>query len=139
MHTLSPLLPARVCSCGRRAELLQAGRSARRRGPARLAAERPTAADYGELVLSEEALEQALLDAREELSQLFDEAVGMTGTVKLASLDGPFCTLRFAGRFWHPRKMVLARVGAVLMRRFPDLAEVNVEAEAQLDDSAASF
>ena len=139
MHALSP------CSqCGRRAEPQPTARcrrrAARRAGgvqPPR--AERLTAADYGELVLGEEALEQALLDAREELSQLFDEAVGMTGTVRLASLDGPFCTLRFAGRFWHPRKMVLARVGAVLMRRFPDLAEVNVESEAQLDDSAASF
>jgi hypothetical protein len=91
------------------------------------------------LELSEEALEQALLDVRSELSQLFDERVGMTGTVALACLDGPFCTLRFSGRFWHPRKMVLARVGAVLQRRFPDLASVEVEHETQLDDSAASF
>jgi len=94
---------------------------------------------FGELELSEEAVEQALLDAREELSQLFDEAVGMTGEVSLASLDGPFCTLRFRGRFWHPRKMVLARVGAVLQRRFPDLLTVGVDHESQLDDSAASF
>ena len=114
-----------------------------RRAPSRLPLRRAvcvhSAAAFGELELNEETLEQALLDAREELSQLFDEAVGMTGTVSLASLDGPFCTLRFKGRFWHPRKMVLARVGAVLKRRFPDLAEVSVEDEAQLDDSAASF
>jgi hypothetical protein len=84
-------------------------------------------------------MEQALLDAREELSSLFDEAMGMTGTVSLASLDGPFVTLRLKGRFWHPRKMVLLRVGAVLRRRFPDIMEVQVEDEAQLDDSAAAF
>lgn len=92
-----------------------------------------------ELELTEESVQQVLLDARQKLSQLFDLELGMTGTCTLADLDGPFVTLRLAGRFWHPRGMVLARVGAYLQERIPEVGEVRIESEAQLDDSAANF
>lgn len=41
-----------------------------------------------------------LLDAREELLQLFDVNVGITGKAELAELDGPVVRLRLSGRFW---------------------------------------
>lgn len=41
-----------------------------------------------------------LLDAREELLQLFDLNVGITGKAELAELDGPVVRLRLSGRFW---------------------------------------
>ena len=41
------------------------------------------------------------------------------GTCTLVDLDGPFVTLRLMGRFWHPRGMVLARVGQFLQTRIP--------------------
>ena len=62
-----------------------------------------------------------------------------TGIVSLAELDGPFVKLRLQGRFWHKRADVLARVAAYLQRRIPDIMEVEVEDDAQLDDSAAQF
>ena len=63
----------------------------------------------------------------------------VTGTVQLAELDGPFVRLRLQGRFWHKRADVLARVAAYLQRRIPDIMEVDIEDEAQLDDSEAQF
>lgn len=84
-------------------------------------------------------MEAALGDARRAMSQLFDEAVGITGVVELAALDGPFVTLRLRGRFWHPRGMVLARVGAYLRQRLPDVQDCSIEDVKQLDDSAANF
>ena len=109
-----------------------------------------------------------LQDARQELEQLFDESVGMTGearwmplclwlgielhrdqepsmqalcagTVELAELDGPFVKLRLKGRFWHKRADVLARVAAYLRRRIPDIIEIDIEDDSQLDDSASNF
>ena len=38
-----------------------------------------------------------------------------------AEVDGPFVTLRFTGRFWHKRSDVLARVGAYLKQRIPEV------------------
>ena len=34
---------------------------------------------------------------------------------------------------------MLARVSAYLQRRIPDILEIDIEDDAQLDDSAASF
>ncbi len=65
--------------------------------------------------------------------------VSFAGTVQLAELDGPFVKLRLQGRFWHKRADVLARVAAYLQRRIPDIMEVDIEDDAQLDDSAAAF
>ncbi len=63
----------------------------------------------------------------------------VSGTVTLADLDGPFVTLRLMGRFWHPRGMVLARVAQYLQMRIPEIGEVRIESEKQLDDSAENF
>jgi hypothetical protein len=122
----------------------RSGRCARRSRTApashrRLRASRDEAELEPELELTEENVQQVLLDARQKLSQLFDLELGMTGSCTLADLDGPFVTLRLAGRFWHPRGMVLARVGAYLQERIPEVGEVRIESEAQLDDSAANF
>eukprot|EP00897_Mesotaenium_endlicherianum_P001121 jgi/Mesen1/11009/ME000098S10403 len=92
-----------------------------------------------ELELTEENIEQALLDARKELLQLFDESVGMTGTAELADLDGPFVKIRLKGRFWHERALVVARLGNYLQKRIPEIVEVEIEDISQLDDSAANF
>lgn len=48
-------------------------------------------------------------------------------------------TLRLSGRFWHKRGDVLARIAAYMRRRIPDIMEVNIEADDQLDDSAENF
>ncbi|KAG0561195.1 hypothetical protein M758_9G043700 [Ceratodon purpureus] len=91
------------------------------------------------LDLTEENVEQVLIDARSELLQLFDVSVGITGVVQLVELDGPFVKVRLTGRFWHERSMVLARVANYLQKRIPEIVEVEIEDQAQLDDSAANF
>ncbi|OMO99313.1 hypothetical protein CCACVL1_03860 [Corchorus capsularis] len=73
------------------------------------------------------------------LAQLFDSSVGITGQVELAELDGPFVKISLKGRFWHKRSTVVARVGNYLKQRIPEILEVDIEDEKQLDDSPASF
>ncbi|KAF3331049.1 hypothetical protein FCM35_KLT04403 [Carex littledalei] len=91
------------------------------------------------LDLTEENICQVLIDARSELGQIFDTSIGMTGVVELAELDGPYVKLRLTGRFWHTRALVLARVGNYLKNRIPEILEVEIEDEKQLDDSPANF
>ncbi|XP_022735020.1 uncharacterized protein LOC111288404 [Durio zibethinus] len=91
------------------------------------------------LDLTEENIELVLADARVELAQLFDNSVGITGQVELAELDGPFVKISLKGRFWHKRSTVVARVGNYLKQRIPEILEVDIEDEKQLDDSPESF
>ncbi|KAI6674085.1 hypothetical protein NL676_001991 [Syzygium grande] len=91
------------------------------------------------LDLTEENIRLVLADARVELGQIFDTSVGMTGQVELADLDGPFVKISLKGRFWHERSMVLARVGNYLKQRIPEILEVDIEDEKQLDDSPENF
>lgn len=91
------------------------------------------------LDLTEENVNQVLIDARSELMQLFDSSVGISGVVELAEVDGPFVKLRLKGRFWHERSLVLARIGAYLQKRIPEILKVDIEDEAQLDDSPENF
>ncbi|XP_031491613.1 uncharacterized protein LOC116258564 isoform X2 [Nymphaea colorata] len=98
-----------------------------------------TSADQTPLDLTEENVIQVLEDARSEFEQIFDTSVGMTGEAKLAELDGPFVKLSLKGRFWHKRSTVLARLGTYLKQRIPEILEVDIEDESQLDDSPASF
>ncbi|XP_022144580.1 uncharacterized protein LOC111014231 [Momordica charantia] len=91
------------------------------------------------LDLTEENVIEALVDARLELAQIFDASVGITGVVELAELDGPFVKISLRGRFWHKRSTVVARVGNYLKNRIPEILEVEIEEESQLDDSPASF
>lgn len=94
----------------------------------------------GELLLSEENVNLVLEDVKLELGSVFgnsaeNQGVGITGDVSLASLDGPMVTLRLRGRFWHKRADVLARVSAYLVKRIPEICDVDIEDVSQLDDS----
>ncbi|PRQ44098.1 hypothetical protein RchiOBHm_Chr3g0475481 [Rosa chinensis] len=91
------------------------------------------------LDLTEDNIRQVLADARVEFGQLFDTSVGMTGQVDLADLDGPFVKISLKGRFWHERSLVLARLANYLKQRIPEILEVDIEDEKQLDDSPANF
>ncbi|CAN6716897.1 unnamed protein product [Malus baccata var. baccata] len=88
------------------------------------------------LDLTEDNIRQVLADARVEFGQLFDTSVGMTD---LAELDGPFVKISLKGRFWHERSVVLARLANYLKQRIPEILEVDIEDEKQLDDSPANF
>ncbi|KAM0882276.1 hypothetical protein ACQ4PT_032386 [Festuca glaucescens] len=92
-----------------------------------------------QLDLTEDNVRQAIEDAKAELAQLFDTSVGMTGQVDLAELDGPFVKLRLKGKFWHTRATVVARIGNYLKNRIPEILEVEIEDESQLDDSPAAY
>ncbi|PPD99468.1 hypothetical protein GOBAR_DD03514 [Gossypium barbadense] len=89
------------------------------------------------LDLTEENIELVLADSR--LAQLFDTEVGITGQVELSELDGPFVKISLKGRFWHKRTTVVARVGNYLKQRIPEILEVEIEDEKQLDDSPENF
>ncbi|XVE84799.1 hypothetical protein DITRI_Ditri17bG0041600 [Diplodiscus trichospermus] len=91
------------------------------------------------LDLTEENIKLVLADAKVELAQLFDTSVGITGQVELAELDGPFVKISLKGRFWHKRSTVVARVGNYLKQRIPEILEVDIEDEKQLDDSPENF
>ncbi|XP_019154012.1 PREDICTED: uncharacterized protein LOC109150536 [Ipomoea nil] len=91
------------------------------------------------LDLTEDNIKQVLVDARTELAQLFDTEVGITGRVELAEVDGPYVKISLSGKFWHKRSTVLARLGNYLKQRIPEILEVDIEDEKQLDDSPASF
>eukprot|EP00544_Gedaniella_sp_CCMP2646_P007862 CAMPEP_0202482364 /NCGR_PEP_ID=MMETSP1361-20130828/1781_1 /ASSEMBLY_ACC=CAM_ASM_000849 /TAXON_ID=210615 /ORGANISM="Staurosira complex sp., Strain CCMP2646" /LENGTH=158 /DNA_ID=CAMNT_0049110213 /DNA_START=111 /DNA_END=587 /DNA_ORIENTATION=+ len=82
-----------------------------------------------------------LAACREEIGTLFgysaeNRGVGITGGVDFVELDGPTVVLRLKGRFWHQRPTVLARVGAYLQGRIPEIIDVVVEDEWQLTDEA---
>eukprot|EP00636_Phaeomonas_parva_P016561 CAMPEP_0118878054 /NCGR_PEP_ID=MMETSP1163-20130328/18117_1 /TAXON_ID=124430 /ORGANISM="Phaeomonas parva, Strain CCMP2877" /LENGTH=167 /DNA_ID=CAMNT_0006813835 /DNA_START=150 /DNA_END=654 /DNA_ORIENTATION=- len=92
------------------------------------------------MIMTEENVQAVLEDARGTLGTMFgylqeNRAVGITGEVELAGLDGPCVVLRLSGRFWHERKVVLARVGSFLTERIPEIIEVNIEHPDQLDDA----
>ncbi|MCO5567581.1 hypothetical protein L7F22_021275 [Adiantum nelumboides] len=97
------------------------------------------ARDEKPLDLTPDNVERVLIDARSELLQLFDTSVGITGFAELADLDGPFLKLRLQGRFWHQRSVVLSRLKNYLQKRIPEIVEVQIEDESQLDDSSANF
>ena len=92
------------------------------------------------LVLSEDAVQQALTEVEEKLGSVFGTSaenrdVGITGRVELASLDGPIVVLRLTGRFWHKREDVFARVSAYLQERIPEICDLEIESPDQLDDA----
>eukprot|EP01018_Ginkgo_biloba_P015269 Gb_41650 [translate_table: standard] len=106
------------------------------------------------LDLTEDNVKQVLIDARVfgchgfdvltdvvtyQFTQLFDSSVGITGVAELADIDGPFVKLSLKGRFWHKRSTVLARLATYLQKRIPEILEVDIEDEAQLDDSPENF
>lgn len=98
---------------------------------------RPSAS--ASLDLTEDNVKQVLVDARTELAQLFDTSVGITGKVELAEVDGPYVKISLSGKFWHKRSTVLARIGNYLKKKIPEILEVDIEDEQQLDDSPENF
>lgn len=96
-------------------------------------------ASLSQLDLTEDNIKQVLVDARTELAQLFDTSVNITGKAELAELDGPYVKISLSGRFWHKRSTVLARLGNYLKQRIPEILEVDIEDEKQLDDSPENF
>ncbi|KAK1399245.1 Multidrug efflux pump subunit AcrB like [Heracleum sosnowskyi] len=96
-------------------------------------------ASLQQLDLSEDNVKQVLLDAREKFSHIFDTSVGMTGVAELAEVDGPYVKISLKGRFWHERSLILARLGNYLKQRIPEILEVDIEDEKQLDDSPENF
>ncbi|KAI3465943.1 hypothetical protein Pfo_022606 [Paulownia fortunei] len=99
----------------------------------------PVSASFAPLDLTEDNIKQVLADARIELAQLFDTSVNITGKAELAELDGPYVKISLSGRFWHKRSTVLARLGNYLKQRIPEILEVDIEDEKQLDDSPENF
>ncbi|CAK9151814.1 unnamed protein product [Ilex paraguariensis] len=96
-------------------------------------------ASFAPLDLTEDNVNRVLADARVELGQLFDTSIGMTGVAELAELDGPYVKISLKGRFWHKRSDVLARLGNYLKQKIPEILEVEIEDERQLDDSPENF
>lgn len=93
--------------------------------------------------LTEANVERALVAARQELSALFgymeeNRQVGITGEVEFVELSGPTVVLRLKGRFWHERATVLARLASFLQARIPELCDVEIESQDQLDDADPS-
>ncbi len=90
-------------------------------------------------VLTERNVETALRDMRQQARTFFgchpeSQAIGITGDVKLQSLDGPCVVVALSGAFWHRRETVLANTAAFLMARIPEIAEVTVPDEDMLLD-----
>ncbi|XP_051114793.1 uncharacterized protein LOC127240269 isoform X2 [Andrographis paniculata] len=108
----------------------------RRRWWRRTSSTAAISASLGQLDLTEDNIKQVLADARTELAQLFDTSVNIT---ELAELDGPYVKISLSGRFWHKRSTVLARLGNYLKQRIPEILEVDIEDEKQLDDSPENF
>lgn len=59
--------------------------------------------------------------------------VGITGEVDFVDLDGVSIIVDLKGRFWHDRKMVLARVEKAIQKRIPECFEVRVRDPRQLE------
>jgi hypothetical protein len=83
---------------------------------------------------------QGVLEAcRRDIGTMFgytaeNRGVGITGAVDLVDVDGPILTLELSGRFWHPRSLVLQRIKSYMQTRIPELMDVLVSDESQLDD-----
>lgn len=93
------------------------------------------------LELSFENVQGVLAACRQEIGTMFgytpeNRGVGITGAVDFVDLDGPNVVLRLKGRFWHQRPTVLARVGAYIKGRIPEVVDVIIEDPYQLTDEA---
>ena len=91
-----------------------------------------------EMILTPENAELAIDMARKELGTLFgytkeNQEVGITGEVDFVDLDGISIIVDLKGRFWHDRKMVLARVEKFVQNRIPECFEVRVRDPRQLE------
>jgi len=94
----------------------------------------------GECVpLTEDNVQALLAACRIEIGTMFgytaeNRGVGITGGVDYVEMDGPMVVVTLKGRFWHQRPTVLARVGAYIMGRIPEVVDVIVYDEYELSD-----
>jgi len=83
---------------------------------------------------------QGVLEAcRQDIGTMFgytaeNRGVGITGAVDLIDIDGPILMIELSGRFWHARSRVLQRIKTYMQTRIPELVDVIVTDESQLDD-----
>jgi len=92
-----------------------------------------------ELFLSEENAVSVIEDCMTELGTIFgntqeNQKVGITGLIEFVELDGPNMVIRFSGRFWHDKKMVLARVTNYIKTRIPECLDIILENPEQLEE-----
>ena len=92
-----------------------------------------------ELFLSEENAISVIDDCMKELGTIFgnsqeNQDVGITGLIEFVELDGPNMVIRFTGRFWHDKKMVLARVTNYIKNRIPECLDIILENPEQLEE-----
>ncbi|KAK9152301.1 hypothetical protein Syun_010610 [Stephania yunnanensis] len=134
-----PLAPYFPCNVGLRTQNIETPKR-NRRGGGRTSGGGVISAELGpSLDLTEDNIKLVLEDARTQFAQIFDTSAGMTGRVELAEVDGPFVKISLSGRFWHKRSTVVARIANYLKQRIPEILEVDIEDEKQLDDSPANF
>ena len=84
-----------------------------------------------QLECSEENVEAVLEEFVSRAETMFGtheaaQRIGITGTLRLHSLDGPVVLLQLSGRFWHKRVNVLANARRYLMYAIPELSDVDV-------------
>jgi len=91
--------------------------------------------------LSIDNVQGVLAACRQEIGTMFgyseeNRGVGITGGVDFIDLDGPNVVVSLKGRFWHQRTTVLARVGAYIKGRIPEVVDVVIDDPYQLTDEA---
>ncbi|PKA46994.1 hypothetical protein AXF42_Ash011668 [Apostasia shenzhenica] len=82
-----------------------------------------------------------ILDIRESVCFIaeFKRSTLSIGFDGFAELDDPFVKLRLQEWFWHQRTTVLARLANYMKNWIPEILEVEIEDEKQLDDSSENF
>jgi hypothetical protein len=61
-------------------------------------------------------------------------SIGVTGSIDLVEVSGPEVTLKLDGEFWHKRGTVLGRAAMWLNARMPEITDVLVEDQEELQD-----
>lgn len=61
-------------------------------------------------------------------------SIGVTGTIDLVEVSGPEVTLTLDGKFWHRRDTVLGRAAMWLNARMPEITDVLVADQEELND-----
>mmetsp|Transcript_12790 Transcript_12790/g.23885 ORF Transcript_12790/g.23885 Transcript_12790/m.23885 type:complete len:246 (+) Transcript_12790:30-767(+) len=61
-------------------------------------------------------------------------SIGVTGSIEFVDLSGPQVTLKLDGKFWHKRSFVLGRAAMWLNARIPEITDVLVADQDELQD-----
>mmetsp|Transcript_53833 Transcript_53833/g.125843 ORF Transcript_53833/g.125843 Transcript_53833/m.125843 type:complete len:193 (+) Transcript_53833:49-627(+) len=94
-----------------------------------------------QMVLTEENVLLAIEDMKIVLGNVFgydpeSARAGITGGVGLDGVEGPIVVISFTGEFWHRRVDVLQRCENYLLRRIPEIAEVQISDPEMLVDNS---